>query len=142
MRATLLAEGYRDNALDAGADDFLTSPSASESFWRGCEWPCVMRHGSARVSAPSSRPANCASTWPGGPSHAHGIQAPHRARAQRGKVLTHRHLLVEVWGPESAEQSQYLRVYMGQLRHKPEKDSARPRYIVTEVGVGYRLQAE
>jgi two-component system KDP operon response regulator KdpE len=56
-----------------------------------------------------------------------------------GKVLTHRQLLQEVWGPGSTGQSHYLRVYMGQLRHKIEQDAARPRYLLTETGVGYRL---
>ncbi|MBX3187415.1 MAG: response regulator [Labilithrix sp.] len=59
-----------------------------------------------------------------------------------GKVLTHRQLLKEVWGPAYATQTQYLRVYMVQLRHKLERDPARPRYLVTEPGVGYRLKAE
>jgi len=56
-----------------------------------------------------------------------------------GKVVTHRQLLQEVWGPGSASESHYVRVYMGQLRHKLEADPARPRYLVTETGVGYRL---
>jgi two-component system KDP operon response regulator KdpE len=59
-----------------------------------------------------------------------------------GKVLTHRHLLKEVWGPGSVSESHYLRVYMGQLRHKLERDPARPRWLLTETGVGYRLQSE
>jgi two-component system KDP operon response regulator KdpE len=59
-----------------------------------------------------------------------------------GKVLTHRQLLKEVWGPAYATQTQYLRVYMTQLRHKLERDAARPKYLVTEPGVGYRLRAE
>jgi DNA-binding response OmpR family regulator len=59
-----------------------------------------------------------------------------------GKVLTHRQLLVEVWGPASASESHYLRVYMAQLRHKLEDDPARPRHLLTETGVGYRLRAE
>jgi len=59
-----------------------------------------------------------------------------------GKVLTHRQLLKEVWGPPYASETQYLRVYMGQLRHKLEPDPARPRYLVTEPGVGYRLRVE
>lgn len=59
-----------------------------------------------------------------------------------GKVLTHRQLLHEVWGPGSAGQSHYLRVYMGQLRHKLEEDAARPRYLLTETGVGYRLAVD
>lgn len=59
-----------------------------------------------------------------------------------GKVLTHRFLLREVWGPNAQTQSHYLRVYMTQLRHKLEEDSARPRLLVTETGVGYRLRME
>lgn len=59
-----------------------------------------------------------------------------------GKVLTHRQLLCEVWGPEHVEENHYLRVYMAQLRHKLEKDSARPRYLLTEPGVGYRLAVD
>jgi two-component system KDP operon response regulator KdpE len=58
-----------------------------------------------------------------------------------GKVLTHRQLLREVWGP-SVTEAHYVRVYMGQLRHKLESDPAQPRYLLTETGVGYRLQAE
>lgn len=59
-----------------------------------------------------------------------------------GKILTHQHLLKEVWGPNQTEQSQYLRVYIAQLRRKLEVDPARPRYVLTEPGVGYRLAAE
>ena len=58
-----------------------------------------------------------------------------------GKVLTHRLLLKEVWGPNYVERAHYLRIYMGTLRHKLEKDPARPRFLLTEVGVGYRLAA-
>ncbi|HVJ21545.1 MAG TPA: response regulator [Polyangiaceae bacterium] len=57
-----------------------------------------------------------------------------------GFVITHRQLLKEVWGPGSADQTQYLRVYMAQLRHKLEADPSRPVYLVTEPGVGYRLR--
>ncbi len=56
-----------------------------------------------------------------------------------GKVVTHRQLLKEVWGPSHGEDSHYVRIYMAQLRHKLEKDPARPRYLLTETGVGYRL---
>jgi two-component system KDP operon response regulator KdpE len=59
-----------------------------------------------------------------------------------GKVVTHRQLLQEVWGPQATEQAHYLRVYMAHLRRKLEADSARPRYLLTEAGVGYRLAAE
>ncbi|HKY34811.1 MAG TPA: response regulator [Polyangiaceae bacterium] len=59
-----------------------------------------------------------------------------------GRVITHRQLLKEVWGPNSSEQTQYLRVYMGQLRHKLEDNPSRPRFLTTEPGVGYRLRTE
>ena len=59
--------------------------------------------------------------------------------ANAGRVLTHRHLLREVWGPSHIESTHYLRVYMGTLRQKLENDSAQPKHIVTETGVGYRL---
>ncbi len=59
-----------------------------------------------------------------------------------GKVLTQRQLLNEVWGPNSTEQAQYLRVYIAQLRRKLERDPARPKHLQTEPGVGYRLIVE
>lgn len=59
-----------------------------------------------------------------------------------GRVLTHRQLLTEVWGANYAGQSHYIRVYMAQLRQKLEAEAARPRLIVTEPGVGYRLREE
>ena len=59
-----------------------------------------------------------------------------------GKVLTHRQLLRNVWGPAAGEETHYLRVYMNQLRQKLEADSARPKYLLTEPGVGYRLVSE
>jgi two-component system, OmpR family, KDP operon response regulator KdpE len=57
-----------------------------------------------------------------------------------GKVLTHQQLLREVWGPGYAKETQYLRVYVGQLREKIETDPAQPKHILTEAGVGYRLR--
>ena len=58
------------------------------------------------------------------------------------RVMTHRQLLKEVWGPLHVEEGHYLRVYMRQLRNKLEKNPAHPRYLVTELGVGYRLRTE
>jgi len=57
-----------------------------------------------------------------------------------GQVLTHRQLLREVWGANYVEQTHYLRVYMAQLRHKLERDPTRPRLLLTEPGIGYRLR--
>ena len=59
-----------------------------------------------------------------------------------GKVITHRQLLKEVWGPDSVFETHYLRVYMAQLRRKIEADPARPEFLLTEPGVGYRLAVE
>jgi len=56
-----------------------------------------------------------------------------------GRVLTHRQLLREVWGPSHAEQGHYLRVYMGHLRQKLEADPSQPQHLLTETAVGYRL---
>jgi two-component system KDP operon response regulator KdpE len=59
-----------------------------------------------------------------------------------GKVLTHRHLLKAVWGPTHEDESHYLRILVGQLRKKIETESARPKYLLTETGVGYRLKSD
>ncbi len=59
-----------------------------------------------------------------------------------GKVVTQNQLLKEVWGPAYQDENHYVRVYMGQLRHKLEIDPARPKYLITEPGVGYRLKTE
>jgi two-component system KDP operon response regulator KdpE len=59
-----------------------------------------------------------------------------------GKVVTGRQLLHDVWGPNYVDESHYLRIYMSQLRHKLEADPTRPRYLITEPGVGYRLKIE
>lgn len=56
-----------------------------------------------------------------------------------GKVMTHRQLLLNVWGPTYVEHDHYVRIYMGQLRQKLEADSTQPRYLLTETGIGYRL---
>jgi two-component system KDP operon response regulator KdpE len=56
-----------------------------------------------------------------------------------GKVLTHQHLLTEIWGPNRAKDGHYLRIYMGHLRQKLENEPTRPRHILTEPAVGYRL---
>jgi two-component system, OmpR family, KDP operon response regulator KdpE len=59
-----------------------------------------------------------------------------------GKIVTRRQLLHDVWGPEYVGETHYLRIYMGQLRHKLEADPTHPRYLITEPGVGYRLKTE
>lgn len=56
-----------------------------------------------------------------------------------GKVMTHRQLLLNVWGPSYVEHDHYVRIYMGQLRQKLETEPTQPRYLLTETGIGYRL---
>ncbi|MBT0569308.1 response regulator [Curvibacter sp. CHRR-16] len=65
-----------------------------------------------------------------------------RLARQAGRVVTHRQLLADVWGPEHTEHTHYLRLYMGQLRAKLEHNPAEPRHILTETGIGYRLAVE
>ena len=62
-----------------------------------------------------------------------------RCKRHRGKVMTHRQLLAEVWGAAHVESPHYLRIYMRALRHKIETDPTQPKHLLTEVGVGYRL---
>jgi two-component system KDP operon response regulator KdpE len=62
--------------------------------------------------------------------------------ANAGRVLTHGYLLHTVWGPEYDGESQLLRVFIGQLRRKVERDPSRPRHILTEPGVGYRFRSD
>jgi two-component system, OmpR family, KDP operon response regulator KdpE len=65
----------------------------------------------------------------------------HLAR-HAGKVVTHEQMLTEIWGPDHAEDAHYLRIVMRKLRQKVERDSTQPRYIVTELGIGYRLRVQ
>jgi two-component system, OmpR family, KDP operon response regulator KdpE len=139
-------------ALDIGADDYLTKPfGAGELLAR---LRVALRHvGERAAAAPVAKIAIGRLTID---VAAHRVQRDgldiHLTPIEykllttlaqhRGKVLTHRHLLREVWGAAHVESPQYLRIYMRALRHKIERDPAQPRYLLTEVGVGYRMADE
>ena len=142
-------ESDKISALDAGADDYLVKPfgvgellarirvalrhvssisnGAEEGVFSVDELKVDMIHRKVMVSG----------------AEVHLTPIEYRLLIvlvkHAGKVLTHRLLLQEVWGPNYVERAHYLRIYMGTLRHKLEKDPARPRFLLTEVGVGYKL---
>ena len=145
-------------ALDAGADDYMSKPFGVGELL-------------ARVRANLRRPRAAAGEGSSNATKADPVfrfgevavdrvaRLVHRAGVEvhltpieyrlltvlisnAGRVMTHRQLLREVWGPSHAEQSHYLRIYMGHLRQKLEADPAQPRHLLTEIAVGYRLMVE
>lgn len=143
-------------ALDAGADDYLTKPfGVGELLARvraNLRRPrAAPGEGTADASAeavPLFRFGNIevdrqARLVRRGGTEVHLTPIEYRLLtvliANVGRVLTHRQLLREVWGPSHAEQSHYLRIYMGHLRQKLEADPTQPRHFLTETAVGYRL---
>jgi two-component system KDP operon response regulator KdpE len=145
-------ESDKIRALDAGADDYLTKPFGTgellarirvalrRTLRSGSDTPdATIVVGELRLDLEKRQ------VFSGG-AEVHLTPNEYKLftvlMRNAGKVLTHSHLLKEVWGPAYATQTQYLRVYMVQLRHKLERDSARPHYLLTEPGVGYRLKVE
>jgi two-component system KDP operon response regulator KdpE len=139
-------------ALDAGADDYLVKPFGVGELTARLR--VALRHGAARAGG-ASEPAFAVG----------GLKVDLVARRvtvdarevkptpiewrllaalvkHAGMVVTHRQLLRDVWGPAYVEQSHTLRVHMASLRRKVEADPAQPRYLLTEIGVGYRLAAD
>ena len=137
-------------ALDAGADDYLTKPfgvgdllARERATLRRRGAPTagnagVFRFGDIEVDQTSRLVRKAGAI-------VHLTPIEYRLLTlligSAGKVLTHRHLLREVWGPSFVESNHYVRIYVGHLRQKLEADPAQPRHFLTETGVGYRFQA-
>jgi two-component system KDP operon response regulator KdpE len=136
-------------ALDAGADDYLTKPFgigellarlrvAIRHFAMGKDNTTTSQFivGDLKVDLALRRVFV-------GDNEIHLTPHEYRLLAilvqHAGKVLTHQFLLKEIWGPSDVDQTHYLRIFMANLRRKIERDSAQPRYLLTEQGVGYRL---
>ena len=138
-------EAEKVAALDAGADDYVTKPFGVDELLarlraalRRAEPSAepVLEIGGLRVDLEARDVSVDGSTVQLTP-HEYGLLR--LLALHEGKLLTHKAILREVWGAAYADESHYLHVYVSQLRRKIESDPARPRYILTEPGAGYRL---
>jgi two-component system KDP operon response regulator KdpE len=141
-------ERSKVEALDLGADDYVGKPFSMAEFM--ARMRAALRHA---YQAQGELPAFVSGDLIVDLVRRHVTRGGREVRLSpkefdllrhlvmhAGKVLTHRQLLREVWGPAQADEVQYLRVFIRGLRHKLEPDPARPTHILTETGVGYRLQ--
>ena len=143
-------EQHKIEALDAGADDYLTKPFGLGELLARLR--VALRHS---VSSPEQDQLGVFTSGAlkvdllkrqvdVGDREVHLTPIQYRLLSvlikNAGKVLTHQYLLKEVWGPSYKDNSHYLRIYMSQLRQKLETDPAQPQYLLTESGVGYRLK--
>src|SRR5215831_7219803 len=142
-------ESDKVTALDAGADDYLTKPfgiaellARVRAAVRRQGAPATGNAGIYRFGDVEVDQINRRVRKAGADVHLTPIE--YRLLTlligNAGKMLTHRYLLREVWGPSFVESNHYVRIYVGHLRGKLESEPAQPRYILTETGVGYRFQ--
>jgi two-component system, OmpR family, KDP operon response regulator KdpE len=141
------AESDKVAALDAGADDYVTKPFGMDEL-------LARLRAALRRAAPAEEEATVETadfaidlaakrvTREGAeirltPTEWHLVEVLVR---NRGRLVTQRQLLQEVWGPEYGEETNYLRVYMAQVRRKLEPEPSQPRYFITEPGMGYRFE--
>jgi len=142
-------ENQKVRALDAGADDYVTKPFSSAELMARL-----------RVAQRRMKPLNEVQTFSFGKLVVDlvarivtmdGEKLPLSATEyslltlfvrHAGRIMTHRQILREIWGPKSEEHRHYLRVYVTHLRQKIERDPKNPKFIITEPGIGYRLQSD
>ena len=143
------AERDKIAALDTGADDYLCKPFGVGELLARVR-ALLRRHWQAGEASPHHQFGDVEVDLSRrivsrGGVEIHLTQIEYRLLAvmlaNSGKVLTHRHLIREVWGPGHSEQGHYLRIYVGRLRQKLEADPTQPQHILTETGVGYRFQS-
>jgi two-component system, OmpR family, KDP operon response regulator KdpE len=143
------SEAEKVAALDAGADDYVTKPFHTDELLARLrvaqrhaqrhEVPAVFEQDGLRVDLPERLVTFNGKTIDLTPTEYAMLRL---LVTHAGKVLTHAHILRSIWGPKSAEQSQYLRVYVSHLRSKLTALGARPDLIKTETGIGYRLTSQ
>ena len=145
-----MQESDKVRALDLGADDYITKPFGTDELLARIR--TALRHSLMRKSSSASvRQFHCDTlsidferrlvTLEGAPVHLtqNEYKIVSLLALNAGKVITYDMLLKELWGPGVSENNQMLRVHMANIRRKLEKDPAEPRYLFTEVGVGYRM---
>ena len=144
------AEQSKIEALDAGADDYLTKPFGLGELLARTRvalrhWLRMPEQNPSGVFVTGNLKVDLLNRWVHiGDKEIHLTPIQYRLLSvlvqHAGKVLTHRQILKDVWGPSHTESSHYLRIYMSQLRQKLEEDPTQPKYLLTESGVGYRLK--
>lgn len=144
-------EGDKVKALDLGADDYLTKPFGTDELLARIRVGLRHSQQAAHIEEPIFTVDNVRVELERrrvfvGDDEVHLTPIEYKLLITliryAGKVVTQNQLLKEIWGPGYTQESHYLRIYMGQLRHKLEADPTRPQFLITEAGVGYRLKTE